>query len=99
MDIIKIQEENKTILSLSGNLDTTTASQFQDALIPELNIVHHLILDFKELVYLSSAGLRVLLLGVKTAKQKGTQMVLRNLSVNIQKVIRITGLDTVLVVE
>ena len=95
MDIEKTQSGDKTILSLSGRLDAITAPQLQDVLIPELNAAKQIELDFSELAYVSSAGLRVLLMGEKTAKGKGGSMTLAGVSEDIMEVLKMTGLDDI----
>ena len=92
MNITKTQNGNKTVLSLSGRLDTTTAPQLQDVLIPEFDTAKQIELDFTELAYVSSAGLRVLLTGEKTAKNKGGSMTLAGVSEEIMKIFEMTGL-------
>jgi anti-anti-sigma factor len=99
MTINKDREDNKLILSLEGRLDTTTAPQLQSALLPEFDLANHIRLDFKELVYVSSAGLRVLLLAEKTAKAKGGKVVLANVSPEVMEVFEMTGLSEILTIE
>ena len=91
MNINKTRNGGKTTLALSGRLDTTTASALQEALIPEFEESKHIELDFAELAYVSSAGLRVLLMGEKTAKAKGGKQTLVNVSAEIMEVFDMTG--------
>ncbi|MDR2786466.1 MAG: STAS domain-containing protein [Treponema sp.] len=99
MTIAKDLAGEKLIISLEGRLDTTTAPELQEQLIPEFDKVKHIRLDFKQLVYVSSAGLRVLLLGEKTAKAKGGTMRLVNVSQEIQEIFEMTGFSEVLTIE
>lgn len=55
------RKETALTLALSGRLDTTTAPQMEDAVKASLDGIKDLTLDFTELTYVSSAGLRVLL--------------------------------------
>jgi anti-anti-sigma factor len=98
MTIAKNQAGEKLIISLEGRLDTTTAPELQGQLIPEFDRVKHIELDFKQLVYVSSAGLRVLLLGEKMAKAKGGKMNLVNVSPEIQEIFEMTGFSEVLTI-
>ena len=60
--IIEIKRNNdEIILELEGRLDTTTAPALDKAINENLDDCKNLILDFKNLEYISSAGLRVLL--------------------------------------
>lgn len=94
----KTQKNDTTVIALEGRLDTTTAPQLHDMLIPEFDRVKQIELDLKELVYVSSAGLRVLLMGEKTAKSKGGSMTLTGVSNEIMEVLEMTGLSTILTI-
>ena len=95
MDITKTQSGNKTIFSLAGRLDTMSAPQLQAALLPEFDLAKEVELDFSELAYVSSAGLRVLLMGEKAAEARGGSMTLAGVSAEIMNVFEMTGLDDI----
>jgi len=99
MDINKTQNGEKITLALTGRLDTTTAPKLQEFLIPEFYSAKQVELDFSELAYVSSAGLRVLLLGQKTAKAKGGTMTVSNVSAEIMDVFEMTGFADILTVQ
>lgn len=94
------QEQNGTTLTLylNGRLDTTTAPQLEQYLQENLNGAQMLVLDFEKLVYLSSAGLRVLL---KARKKMESQrnLVVRHPNEMIQEVFTVTGFTDILTVE
>ena len=96
MTINKTQNGDKTTLALTGRLDTTTAPGLQEALVPEFDTAKQVELDFAELTYVSSAGLRVLLIGEKTAKAKGSKQTLANVSDEIMEVFEMTGFREIL---
>ncbi|MCL1976481.1 MAG: STAS domain-containing protein [Firmicutes bacterium] len=98
MLINKIQENGKLILALDGKLDTNTSSQLQQVLILAFDDVKEIVLDFKNLAYTSSAGLRVLLLGQKTAIAKKASMTLCNVSEEIMEVFDMTGFSDMLTI-
>jgi anti-anti-sigma factor len=91
MDINKTQTPDKTTFALSGRLDSLTAPQLEEMLIPEFDNAKHVELDFAELVFMSSAGLRTLIQGAKTAKTKGVQMTIVHVSSVIREVFEMTG--------
>jgi len=99
MEISKAKNENKTTLTLSGRLNSTTASKLQEALIPEFAGTKLVELDFADLSYVSSAGLRVLLFSEKTAKANGCRLTLINVSGDIMEIFEMTGLADVLNIE
>jgi len=96
MEIVKSESGGKVIFTLTGRLDTTTAPQLQEGLIPTFDDGVCVELDFANLTYVSSAGLRVLLLGEKTAKSKGGVLTLVNVSAEIREVFEMTGFTDIL---
>jgi len=96
MNIIKSQNEGKSVFTLSGRLDVNSAPKLQDVLLSELDMVKEIVLDFIEIVYVSSAGLRVLLACEKAAKSKGKIMTLTNVSPDIMEIFKMTGFIKVL---
>ena len=61
MNITKKTENNVLTIALAGRLDTVTAPELENEIRSSAEGVSRLILDFTELAYISSAGLRVLL--------------------------------------
>ena len=96
MTISKTQEDGTIIFSIEGRLDTSTSPQLQDVLIPAFDEAKNIKLDFAKLIYVSSAGLRVLLLGQKTAKAKNLSMKVFNVSEEIKEVFEMTGFTEML---
>ena len=96
MTIHKTLENGKLTLALVGRLDTTTAPQLQEALIPAFGEAEEVRLDFSQLAYVSSAGLRVLLMGEKTAKTKSAKLTLAGVSTEIMEVFDMTGFSEIL---
>ena len=85
-------------IKVIGRLDTVTAPQLETEV--KLNIVgvKTLILDFAELEYLSSAGLRVLLAAQKTMNKQG-EMIIRNVNETINEIFEVTGFVDILTIE
>jgi len=98
MDIVKNKNGSELNVALTGRLDTTTAPQLEEAVKQELDGVETLNFDFKDLDYISSAGLRVLLATQKIMQKKGG-MVLRNVKEEIMEVFEITGFSNILTIE
>ncbi|MBQ6496927.1 MAG: STAS domain-containing protein [Firmicutes bacterium] len=98
MDIKKEQQENKLTVKVSGRLDTTTAPELESSLQESLDGVQDLTLDFSDLEYISSAGLRVLL---STQKKMNTQGNMRLTGVNevVMEVFELTGFSEILTIE
>lgn len=98
MNIIKNRTEAELNIALEGRLDTTTAPQLEAELKQSIDGVKQLTLDFAQLEYLSSAGLRVLLAAQKTMNKQGA-MVIRNVNDVIGEVFEMTGFSDILTIE
>ena len=98
MIIEKNMNGNELVLKINGRLDTTTAPVFENELKGCLENVEKLVMDFKGLEYLSSAGLRVLLTAQKTMNKQG-EMVITNVNDTIMEIFEITGFIDILSVE
>ena len=96
MEIIKTKKETSLSIALQGRLDTTTAPQLEAELL--LAGITELVLDFSELEYISSAGLRVLLSAQKVMSKQGA-MILRGVNEEIMEVFEITGFSDILTIE
>jgi len=84
-------------ISLKGKLDTTTFSQLDELLSAGLGgKVINLIMDFNDLTYLSSAGLRIILGAKRKTSALNGEMKIINISENVMLVFRMTGFDSML---
>ena len=94
MTIEKTISGTELNLKVIGRLDTTTAPQLEVE-TKELNDVTKLVLDFEELEYLSSAGLRVILAAQKTMNKQG-EMIVKNVNETINEIFEATGFIDIL---
>lgn len=99
MNITKKEQGQDIELHLEGRLDTTTAPDFQQTLIAQIQSNKNIILDFGQLDYVSSAGLRALLVGQKAVGKLGRSMLLRHVSQEIMEVFNMTGFSDILTIE
>lgn len=84
MTIQKTESGSRLTLKLAGRLDTTTAPELEKA-IEDLGDASELTLDFEDLEYLSSAGLRVLLMAHKKMKAVGGNFSLVHVNSDIRR--------------
>lgn len=98
MNINKTADGQTLRMALEGRLDTTTAPQLEAELKQNIGGYNELILDFEKLKYLSSAGLRVLLMAQKIMEKRGG-MIVRNVNEVIAEVFEITGFSEILTIE
>lgn len=98
---IKTEINNsKLIISLNGRLDTITSPQLEEEInnisLDEIEII---ILDVKELEYISSAGLRLVLKLHKKMTAQGGQLKLINVNDMIMEIFAMTGMSDFLDIE
>lgn len=98
MTIEKNLNGTELTITLTGRLDTATAPLLESELKPSLEGIKNLALDFSGLIYLSSAGLRVLLAAQKTMNKQGS-MVVRNVNETISEIFDVTGFCDILTIE
>ena len=98
MDII-IKEGNEFIISLKGRLDTLTSKELE-VKVNEITFTSNLvILDFSNLDYISSAGLREILNIKKRLDSESKSLEIHNINDVIKEVFSITGFINVLTVK
>ena len=98
MEIIKNLDNDKLTLAIKGRLDTTTAPSLERELKSGLNGISELVFDLSDLVYISSAGLRVLLSAQKVMNKQG-KMVVQHANTDIMDVFEVTGFVDILNIE
>lgn len=95
--------ENKTANSLElvigGRLDTGTAPELEAKLKQIAKDTQTLYLNLQNVQYISSAGLRVVLLAHKLMLPTGGKMIIRSPSAFCKQVLEATGMDSILTVE
>ena len=96
MTIVAQREDGKTVLKVDGRIDTNTSPQLQSAILKEFQTHRNVVIDFENVPYISSAGLRALLIGQKTAASKGGEFALKNVSGVVQSVLESVGFSKVL---
>ena len=90
MKIIKELNNKELTIKLVGELNTNTAPELESVIKDDLKDIESLIFDFQELEYLSSAGLRILLVAQKVMNKEG-KMTLRHVNQAVMEVLDITG--------
>ncbi len=98
MTIEKNLNGSELTVAIVGRLDTTTAPQLEAEFKQNIGGVEKLVLDFANLEYLSSAGLRVLLAAQKVMNKQG-EMIIRNVNDTINEIFDVTGFIDILTIE
>ena len=97
---INMQREDTTLMmEIEGRIDTQTSPDLQEVVETSLEGVDLLVLDFKKVIYISSAGLRTVLDAQNRMDEKGGEMIIRNANKNIVGIFKVTGFDTFLTLK
>lgn len=99
MDIKKNYNEKELTIEVGDRIDTITAPDFENEINDEMGNFDSLIIDFANLEYISSAGLRVLISTQKKLKGEGIPMVIKNVNDTINEIFRMSGFDKILKIE
>ena len=99
MNIVKTVNEEATILSVEGRIDAMNSKDLQEAIIGAFQSAKNVVVDFENVVYIASAGLRALLLGQKTVVSKSGMMKLIHVGGDVMEVLRMTGFQSALHIE
>lgn len=98
MEIEKVKDGKKLDVKIVGRIDTKTAPELSEMLKDELDGVEELTLDLSEVVYISSAGLRVILSAQKRMTKQGSMKV-TNVQDIVMEVFESTGFVDILTIE
>lgn len=91
MEIKTINQKGIVIIEISGSLDGNTVSAAHEKIIPLITADISLVLDLGKCSYISSAGLRFLLVAAKQISAKAGRGVLAGVSEEIRDVMEMTG--------
>ena len=97
LNITKKIENASAVFTLEGRLDTVTAPELEEELKGSLAELTELTLDFEDLEYISSAGLRVLL-GAQKIMTKQGRMTVTHVSEPIMEIFEVTGFSEILTI-
>ncbi len=99
MNIVKNYNQKELTLSVEGRIDTITSQDLEKEIDSEIGKFDSLIIDFANLEYISSAGLRVLIATQKKLKSDNISMVIKNVNDTINEIFRMSGFDKILKIE
>ena len=97
MEIIEESQSGVNIFKLNGSLDSNTSQGFEKKIFQAIDDgSKSMLIDFKDLEYISSAGLRVILKATKALKREEGKMMLCDMQDYVKEVFEITGFDSFL---
>ena len=99
MKLVESRDGDIITIAIEGRVDTVTSPDLQNGILKAFQKSNKLILDFEKCDYISSAGLRALLIGQKTATSKKGFMKLIKVSEIVLSVFEVTGFESILTIE
>ena len=95
-----LNSDGKLVIRLCGSIDTVYAQTLEPELMAELDAEYtEVVLDFTDVSFIASSGLRVLLKLGQKASKKGVVMQLHNLNDVVSEVMRISGFDRIFKIQ
>lgn len=99
MDLKFNRFDDVLVINISGRVDTSTSGELLDFIEENKDDESLIILDFKEVNYISSAGLRVLLTTYKDAKKEDKHLKIKNVNETVYEVMSLSGFNEILDIE
>jgi anti-sigma B factor antagonist len=98
---MQIREETRDgvlVIQAAGRLDSSSAGGLEAVLPARIQANDKVVLNLAEVAYVSSAGLRVLLIGAKAARSGGKKLALAGLSDSVREVFDISGFTSLFII-
>jgi len=96
MQLHEIEHPAAAVFQVKGRLDSTSTPELEKQVLISLDRgVRHLVLDFSELEYINSAGLRVLVMGYQRLNPLGGHVVVCGVRDYIAEIFDISGYDRI----
>lgn len=99
MNIVKKYDKKELTMSIEGRIDTITSQILDKEINEEFGNFDSLILDFTNLEYISSSGLRVLITTQKKLKEDSIPMIIKNVNDTINEIFKMSGFNKILKIE
>ena len=99
MNILKSYNEKELTLSVEGRINSVTSKELDKGINDELGNFDSLILDFANLDYISSAGLKVLIATHRKLNPENIPFIIKNANDVIMEVFRLSGIDRILEIQ
>lgn len=99
MELVKVFKDGTLEVSVKGEIDTVTAPTLEKEVGAELGKAELLVLNFKDVNYVSSAGLRVILSLYKKQGDKNRKFELTHVNTEVMTVLEMTGFTSFLTIK
>ncbi len=96
MEIATQEYKRVAVVSVTGRVDSSTAPELDSQLTQLVDGgKNHIVLDLKDVEYMSSAGLRAMVSTLKKVKRVNGDLRLANPSARVEEVLRLAGLTSI----
>jgi anti-anti-sigma factor len=100
MKINIVNQNDELVVAIEGRIDTMTAPELETAVRPYFNETGvTLVFDCEKVSFVSSSGLRVILMVHKQITAKGGKFIMRNLNPEVRSVIDMTGFSRIIIIQ
>jgi anti-sigma B factor antagonist len=97
MEINLNEQGDVTVLAITGSVDSMSSETLSQALCNQVEAGKtRLVLDFQAVRYTSSAGLRSLLIGLKTARKAGGDLRIGAMQPSVEEVLHLAGFTSII---
>ena len=96
----KVEEiDNKRIIHLDGEIDMDVTEKAKEVIMPLIEAGKEVHLNLKEVQYMDSSGISVLIESHQKAAELGNKVILKEISKSVLKVIMMAKLEQILIIE
>jgi anti-anti-sigma factor len=97
MEILQEKKDGKLIIRINGRIDSVSSETLENTIKPVIEAGENkLAIDFSKIEYISSSGLRAILLFAKLAKKGNGSVVLFAMNENIKEIFKISGFISII---
>ena len=96
MTITSSENDGKITMFIEGRLDKISSPVLEEEMKKQLEKKMNIVIDFKKLEYISSAGLRVLIASEKELKEIGKTLEIINVNDDVMSILSVTGFTYIL---
>ena len=96
----KVDEiDNKRVVHLNGEIDMEVSDKARNTILPLIEAGHEVQINLSKVDYMDSSGISVLIESHQKALEKGTKLIIKDVSKSVLKVIMMAKLEQILNLE
>lgn len=99
LNVLKVYDGEKLTISCEGEIDSSTSRDLEENINNEIGNFKTLIIDLKDVDYISSAGLRIFISTQKKLNQDNIPMTIKNVNDDVNEIFNMTGLNKIFKIE